>query len=281
MRKLEIIGKAAGEKLDAHAQVLHNLIAAQRRGAAEQFGYAFLAGRALLQAKAIVPNGNARISGAGFNNWVAANLPEITLRTAENWMLFAESILARAQVDAANSPLLLGSVEIHGSAHDSILRLVSEIMDGKGMMRFMRDSRLLRAPKRTRTSPTPTGSAARGDQKASTRASRVWEGILANLDRGKRNLTAVEKLEDLERYLTIAVKAVSEIQSAINARKCGVASGKRDDQSSARQFVGEPPRQNHEDAKCQSRKNIRGEAAADTGHEQQQKSEPKTRQKAA
>src|SRR5882724_4167408 len=98
MKKIEIIPRAIAEKLEAHAAVIHNLIAAQRRGAAEQFGYAFLAGRALLQAKAIVPNGNNRIPNAGFKNWVEGNFAEITMRTAENWMLFTESILARAQV---------------------------------------------------------------------------------------------------------------------------------------------------------------------------------------
>src|SRR5690242_8924210 len=113
--KLEVISKAVAEKLEAHAQVIHTLIAAQRRGAAEQFGYAFLAGRALLQARAIVPNGNSRLPNAGFKNWVAANLPEITMRTAENWMLFAESVLSRAQMDASHCPLLLGSMEINGS----------------------------------------------------------------------------------------------------------------------------------------------------------------------
>src|SRR4051812_23441790 len=102
MKKLEIISKAVAEKLEAHVNVIHTLIAAQRRGAAEQFGYAFLAGRALLQAKVIVPNGNVRTPNAGFKHWVEANLPEITMRTAENWMFFAESILARAQVDAAS-----------------------------------------------------------------------------------------------------------------------------------------------------------------------------------
>src|SRR3954465_10476366 len=117
MKKLEVIPRAIAEKLDSHAQAIHTLIAAQRRGAAEQFGYAFLAGRALLQAKAIIPNGNARTPNAGFKRWVEANLPEISMRTAENWMRFAESILARAQMDAASSPLLLGSVEIHGSHH--------------------------------------------------------------------------------------------------------------------------------------------------------------------
>src|SRR6185437_1393951 len=111
--KLQVISRIVAEKLEAHAKIIHTLIAAQRRGAAEQFGYAFLAGRALLQAKAIVPNGNAPVPNAGFKNWVAANLPEISMRTAENWMLFAESIIARAQIAAMSSPLLLGSVEIN------------------------------------------------------------------------------------------------------------------------------------------------------------------------
>ena len=166
MKKIEIIPKAIAEKLEAHASIIHTLIAAQRRGAAEQFGYAFLAGRALLQAKEIVPNGNARMANSGFKRWVEASFPEITMRTAENWMLFAESILARAQVDTASAPLLLGSMEMTGQSHDSILQLVPEVMDGKGMMRFMRETRLLRPPERTRYVPPKPVSARETDANA-------------------------------------------------------------------------------------------------------------------
>ena len=174
--KLEVIPKAVAEKLEAHANVIHTLIAAQRRGAAEQFGYAFLAGRALLQAKAIVPNGNSRAPNAGFKNWVAANLPEITMRTAENWMLFADSIISRAQVDASSSPLLLGAWRSTARRMIRFSRLVPEIMDGKGMMRFMRDSRLLRRPQTVAQAIRVQIVFAREIAKEkSAHARRVWE----------------------------------------------------------------------------------------------------------
>jgi hypothetical protein len=218
-QKLEVISKAVAEKLEAHVQVIHTLIAAQRRGAAEQFGYAFLAGRALLQAKAIVPNGNSRHPDAGFKNWVAANLPEITMRTAENWMLFAESILSRAQMDACNSPLLLGSVEINGAAHESVLELVPEIMDGKGMMRFMRDSRLLRVTKRARRLPNKSASARniRGEQTAQAR--RLWERVVANISKAGKMLSHIESAGDLDRYLKSLTDASSLLRVTIKVRK--------------------------------------------------------------
>jgi hypothetical protein len=218
MKKIEIIPKAIAEKLEAHAGIIRNLIAAQRRGAAEQFGYAFLAGRALLQAKAIVPNGNAGLSNAGFKHWVEANFPEITLRTAENWMLFAESILARAQTDAATSPLLLGSVELSGQSHDSILQLVPEVMDGKGMMRFMRETRLLRPPERPRYVPRKPTSAREASKEKSAQARRHWESIIADLDTGGNIIGRIEQTADLQRYLDTLIETGNKIRALLKKR---------------------------------------------------------------
>jgi hypothetical protein len=214
-RKLEVIPRIVAEKLEAHAQVIHSLIAAQRRGAAEQFGYAFLAGRALLQAKNIVPNGNTKIPAAGFKRWVDANFPEITMRTAENWMLFAETILARAQADAASAPLLLGSLELNGQSHDSILQLVPEVMDGKGMMHFMRECRLLRRPTRRRRSSREPVSADEATREQSARARRLWERIVANFAAGEKVLTQIDSAEDLKRYLEVAVAAGKKLRAAL------------------------------------------------------------------
>jgi hypothetical protein len=218
MKKIEVIPKAIAEKLEAHAGIIRNLIAAQRRGAAEQFGYAFLAGRALLQAKEIVPNGNNRIPNAGFKQWVEANFAEITLRTAENWMLFAESILARAQLDTASSPLLLGSVEMNGQSHDSILQLVPEVMDGKGMMRFMRETRLLRPPERARYTPRKPVSARETTKEKSAQARRVWEGIVADLETGGNILARIESTADLERYLDMLIDTGNKIRDVLKKR---------------------------------------------------------------
>jgi hypothetical protein len=214
-RKLEVIPRIVAEKLEAHAQVIHSLIAAQRRGAAEQFGYAFLAGRALLQAKNIVPNGNTKIPAAGFKRWVDANFPEITMRTAENWMLFAETILARAQADAASAPLLLGSLELNGQSHDSILQLVPEVMDGKGMMHFMRECRLLRRPTRRRHPSRKSVSADEATREQSARARRLWERIVADFVAGEKVLPQIDSAEDLKRYLEMVVEAGKKLRTAL------------------------------------------------------------------
>ena len=248
-RKLEVIPRLVAEKLEAHAQVIHTLIAAQRHGAAEQFGYAFLAGRALLQAKNIVPNGNAKVPNAGFRRWVEANFPEITLRTAENWMFFAEAIMARAHVDAATSPLLLGSTELTGQSHDSILQLVPEVMDGKGMMHFMRDCRLLRLP--TRQRPTKSVSACDQKKKGAAQAQRVWDTIVAKLEAGEEILLRVENAEDLKRYLKALLQAGDKIRSLLKQPKREDAPAPSiTDGTSQRQ----PPRQNHQHTKDNSGK---------------------------
>jgi hypothetical protein len=214
-QKLEVIPKSIAEKLEAHAKVIHTLIAAQRRGAAEQFGYAFLAGRALLQAKAIVPNGNLKTPHAGFKRWVDANFPEITMRTAENWMAFAESIMAHAHLSATNSSLQLGSIDLNEQSHESILQLIPEVMDGKGMMRFMRECRLLRAPAPQPASSQNPGSPDPANQDESVPARRLWERITADLKKGELILSNIDSAEDLKRYLEALVSAAGKIRAAL------------------------------------------------------------------
>jgi hypothetical protein len=217
-RELEFIPRVVAEKLEAHANVIHTLIAAQRRGAAEQFGYAFLAGRALLQAKDIVPNGNTKAPAAGFKRWVETNFPEITMRTAENWMFFAEAIMARAQADAVSSPLMLGSVELNGQSHDSILQLVPEVMDGKGMMHFMRDCRLLRPRVRHRNQVRKPVSTRDAAKEKSAQARRVWERIVADLDTGEKILSHIDNAADLKRYLGALGTAGNTIRTMLKRR---------------------------------------------------------------
>ena len=220
-RELEFIPRIVAEKLEKHANVIHTLIAAQRRGAAEQFGYAFLAGRALLQAKDIVPNGNVKTPAAGFKRWVEANFPEITMRTAENWMFFAEAIMARAQTDAVTSPLMLGSVELNGQSHDSILQLVPEVMDGKGMMHFMRDCRLLRSPPRERHPARKPVSAHEVAREKSAKAHRVWDRIVADLNAGETILPCIEDTKDLKCYLETLAEVGNKIRALLKRRSEG------------------------------------------------------------
>ncbi len=218
-QKLEVIPKSIAEKLEAHAKVIHTLIAAQRRGAAEQFGYAFLAGRALLQAKAIVPNGNIKTPNAGFKRWVDVNFPEITMRTAENWMAFAESIMGHAQLTVLDSPMQLGSVDLNEQSHETILQLVPEVMDGKGMMRFMRECRLLRAPG-PQTNPSQESDSPRAENaEESVPARRLWERIVTDLEKGEKILPSIESAEDLKRYLEAVVNVSGKIRAALKQPK--------------------------------------------------------------
>jgi len=140
------------------------------------------------------------------------------MRTAENWMLFAESILARSQVDAASSPLLLGSVELNGQSHDSILQLVPEVMDGKGMMRFMRETRLLRPLERPRYVPHKPISAREASKEKSAQARRLWESIITDLDTGGNILSRIESTADLERYLDMLIDTGNQIRALLKKR---------------------------------------------------------------
>lgn len=251
--RLEVVPRAIAEKLEAHAHVIHTLIAEQRRGAAEQFGYAFLAGRALLQAKAIVPNGNARTPAAGFKHWVEANFPEITMRTAENWMFFAESIMARAHANAATSPLLIGSMEMSGQSHESILQLVPEVMDGKGMMHFMRECRLLRGPARQRNLQGKTPAVRQSDEKKSAVARRVWERIITDLAAGVPSISNIDCAADLKRYLNALVDAGNKIRAAL--QHLNRANGSRS-LSTGGPSERQPPRNDDEQAKSYSREHV-------------------------
>jgi hypothetical protein len=125
-------------------------------------------------------------------------------------------------LDACNSPLLLGAAEINGSERESILKIVPEIMDGKGMVRFMRDSRLLRTARRSRrNSGTPLSTRDIAQRKAN-RARRFWDRILENLETAEKILPDIQSVTDLNRYLNLLMKASSDLRIAIKVRKAQV-----------------------------------------------------------
>jgi len=201
---LELIPKSTAEKLDGHIKKIRTYIAGQRKGAAEQFGYAFLAGRVLLQAKNDIPNGNSGQPGTGFQKWVETNFPDITHRTATRWMVFAEAITAVISVDAPKSPLLLGVGKLNVQARNSILNLVPKVMDGKGMMEFMRSSRLLLDPEKPEHTPQKPVTKQEANKFKAERARRVSKSIRGDLDTGKKILKWLG-VEDLKQQIDAAV----------------------------------------------------------------------------
>jgi hypothetical protein len=104
---------------------------------------------------------------------------------------------------------------MNGSAQESILRLVPEVMDGKGMMRFMRDTRLLRRPKRRRNR---LGSA--GIRREQTlRARRVWERMVTRIGKAEKLLSDIDSADDLNRYSKAFAGASQKIRAAIRTRE--------------------------------------------------------------
>jgi hypothetical protein len=136
---------AVEKRLAAHKKNLAAYVKGMQSGAAQLFGYRFLAGREMLMARELLPHGELR-------SWVEEQFPGISERTSRNWMAFAEAVLAKtatvADLKSVAGPLQLDSGKVRFSAkeHSLIARLVPDIMDGAGMVEFMREARLLKEP---------------------------------------------------------------------------------------------------------------------------------------
>jgi hypothetical protein len=220
-QELELIPKSTAEKLDGHIRQIRTYIAGQRKGAAEQFGYAFLAGRVLLQAKDDLPHGNSD-PNAGFQKWVAAQFPEITYRTAANWMVFAESVMAQVQIDAPKSPLLLGVKKLNVKTRNSILNLVPSVLDGKGMMAFMRSCRLLRDPEKQKHTPTKPATKQEANKAKSEQAKRVWKSIRSDCETGLKVLKWLDA-DVLQQNIDAFVDAANQCRDQLKKLKGAAA----------------------------------------------------------
>lgn len=219
----DLIPKSQAEKLDVHIKQIRTFIAGQQKGAAECFGYAYLAGRALLQAKNDLPHGNSENGqcgshNAGFKKWVEVTFPEITHRTATNWMLFAELLVARVQVDAPKSPLLLGVRKLNMKTRGSILNLIREVLDGKGMMDFMRSCRLLRDPEKQKHTPAKPSSKQEANKAKAEQAKRVWKSICGDFDTGLKVIRWLDA-NDLKQTLDALVDAGNQLREQLKKIK--------------------------------------------------------------
>lgn len=215
--ELELIPKSTAEKLDHHVKLVKTFIAGERKSEEELVGYAFLAGRALLQAKADLPHGNSD-PNAGFKKWVEAHFPDYSYRTAANRMQFAELVTATLQVDAPKSPLLLGIKKLNVKSRASILTAVREVMDGKGMMEFMRAGRLLADPeKQKHTAPKPTTKQEKNKAKAE-QAKRIWKTITGDLGTGLKVINRLDA-DELKKALDCTIDAGNKIREQLKKLK--------------------------------------------------------------
>jgi hypothetical protein len=184
--QLELIPKSVAEKLEHHAANISLFIAGNRKGAAEQFGYAYLAGREMLAAKPVVPHGNNGNANGGFQRWVQARWPKLPYRTAACWMLFADAINSHVGVTQLlkEKPLLLKKGRLTVKDRATILQAVPLVMDGKSMTRFMRDSRLLRDPEKPQHHPRKKIAPDKALAAKHKQAVKHWTCIMGDLNLG-------------------------------------------------------------------------------------------------
>ena len=89
-------------------------------------------------------------------------------------------------------------------------------MDGKGMMRFMRASRLLRRRKRSHNSSRQIAPGIEIAGEKSVQACRVWNQVLTGLEKYVKTISDIESIDDLRRYLDALVAASNQFRTAIS-----------------------------------------------------------------
>lgn len=182
---LEYLDPKITAELDAHASNIGLFLKGQAKGAAEQFGYAYLAGREMLLAKPKVPHGNTGDRNASFKSWLAIQFPKLSYRTAARQMEFADCISASlADKPKLSSRLCLdnGRTKLSVKNRSAILETVPLIMDGKAMLRFMRDSHLLRDPEKAQHHKRKKLSPDQAREAKSKQAHKLWAGLLSDLN---------------------------------------------------------------------------------------------------
>lgn len=217
MDQPELISKTAAETLETHAKFISSCIRGQRKSAAEQFGYAFLAGHRLLLAKADLPHGNSDSDlNGGLQRWAERRFRDCPYRTLSRWMVFAEAVTPHL-VQTPAAPLMLDRSKIKACDRPVILDAVLRVMDGKGMMKFMRDSRLLRDPEKPLHHPRKPVSPDKAIAAKTKKAGRLWSSIRSDLHLAA---TVLSLLDDqvLAETLDALVTASNQIRALQRAR---------------------------------------------------------------
>jgi hypothetical protein len=146
--------------LETHAKNIRLYHDGARRGAAELYGYAYLCGREMLLAKPLIAHGNKSATPegaeAGFKKWIEDRFgKDISYRTAAGWMTFAKDIQEKSATIALFNaePKLLEGGKLSEKDCEAVLKVIPQIMDGKSMTAFMRDSKLARDPEQPKHTP--------------------------------------------------------------------------------------------------------------------------------
>ena len=148
MNKLEVIEKEAAEELDRLKGRIADYDHEFRSAFSRQMGYAFLAGAALLRAKAIVPHGK-------FLEWREAELPQISRSSASRYTQFAEAVTLKDPTvgSLAEVKLLMEGEPLSPAQQQKIAGAVHDLADGKTLTEMYRDLGVIRQPEKPKHTP--------------------------------------------------------------------------------------------------------------------------------
>ncbi len=221
--KLELthsLSAEAEKKLAVHKKNIRAYANGVDRSGAQLFGYAFLAGNEMNLAADILPHGQLLA-------WIENSFPDLSNGTVGRWRNFADTVKAKFPTVGNLKPLQLKK-KFSKVEQEEILKAIPQIMDGQGMVEFMRSCKLLNEPKPiggdTRQT-LPDGShppapprkpnAQEQAQAADETVRVIYGGYLKTLIEDRENfilckLSAINELEDLRLALGRKIEAVKK-----------------------------------------------------------------------
>lgn len=214
-------------RLETHAKEVDAYLQGERIGLLQHEGYKFLAGCKFLEIKEETSHGNA-VNGEGFVKFCQRRFLNVPHRTITFRMDFATKVLARAKEIPGfkHQPLVLGrpTAQLSVEQQEAILKMVPEIMDGRGMVEFMQDMKLLKEPELAgglRASAEqlakPRKPSAAEIAKAADELTRERAGWLVGWSVDKKNLV-LAKTKTLQQLESARVKLGKQIETILGAR---------------------------------------------------------------
>lgn len=180
------------DQITQHFSRMDQYEAGARSGAAQLYGYSYLFGREALLLKETCGHGN-KDGEEGFKKLLEKRYPSVPYRTIARRMEFKQLVdvslkaLPNPTVGKSDTVALIpNSFEIPEKltpeSEKVILEVVPQIMDGKGMVAFMRDSQLLRDPEQPKHTPAKTVTPEEAVAAQNKLAAEAWQHITALIE---------------------------------------------------------------------------------------------------
>lgn len=220
-QEVQTLSKKTADALDLHAKNIRSYLKGVRKGAAELASYAYLVGRECLAAKETIAHGNTGgDANAGLKKFLSAAIPGEPYSTLTRWMGFTKLFNEhpRAVEFLKKRSLLLTKPKLSMKERFAMAEVVPLIMDGKGMMQFTRDCRLLRDAEKPKHHPRKQVDPDKAAAARRKQAESFFKGVLSDLDLAQDHLKYLET-QTLQSTLDHLVDVSNGIRELLKTRK--------------------------------------------------------------